>query len=61
MLQETDPPNTAPGAGELVIDPGPHVSVGLNPLPETVTMMPVGPALGLRVIVGEGVVRVNMA
>jgi hypothetical protein len=44
-----------------VIDAPVHVSVGLNPLPETVTIVPVGAALGLRVIVGPTPVTVNTA
>jgi len=44
-----------------VIEPGLHVSAGLNPLPEIVTMAPTGAALDERVILGDGVVTVNVA
>ena len=38
-----------------------QVSVGLNPIPVTVTEVPAGPELGLRTIVGAGEVIVNVA
>ena len=48
-------------AGELVIDAPVHVSVGLNPLPEIVTTVPVGPEFGVAVIVGTVVETVKVA
>jgi hypothetical protein len=38
-----------------------QVSVGLNPLPLTVTEVPGGPELGVSVIEGDGTVTVKVA
>ena len=43
-----------------LLPPEQLVSVGLNPPPETVTTVPLGAALGDRVMVGDGVVTVNV-
>ena len=44
----------------LLPPPEQLVSVGLKTRPETVTTVPLGAALGDRVMVGDGVVTVNV-
>ena len=45
-------------AGVIVQTP---TSAGANPLPVTVTVMPTGPELGVRAIVGDAVETVKLA
>jgi hypothetical protein len=47
--------------GVLVIDDGPHVSADWKPLPEIETVPPALTELGLSVIVGAGMVTLNVA
>jgi len=50
---------TISGTGVLVIDV--KVSVGLNPLPVTVTAVPITPEVGVRDIVGVDAATVKTA
>ena len=56
-------PVTTPGVG---LESGPQPaklpkSAGAKPLPETVTVVPTGPDVGLSVILGAELVTVNVA
>jgi hypothetical protein len=61
-LKVQDEPPAMMLVGLLVIEAhGPGPSAALKPLPVTVTAVPIGPELGTSVIVGVGLVTVNVA